>query len=343
MAIKPIRNNSEKFPRQFKSRNLSRRICFSTNKKLRLSDIDTSNKIEVLSKEKNSLLFDLNILYNKDFDFNEKIVPSKISDVLVNGLCNHFDIKYNSMNIFKDLIVVEERLQHDLYQLEIKSFFKLKKKAKPLFDVFCYFVQASPFMIIDINENTLLNDYTLDVMKELIKDKSTDNRKELKEAVKEYNRNKTFLKTFTTTLTEEQAKQILSSYKPKNDVLKEVKSSLLNWIDTDFSFIFCYPFQFYSNQCFRNKIENIDNEEDEDCDDDYYDFSDFIYFKYSNNQNIESEITDRFNDIFNNYEITTPCWIINKEKEDSNINKSIKAFEFFVNDLLRINELLELI
>ena len=85
-------------------------------------------------------------------------------------------------------------------------------------------------------------------------------------------------------------------------------------------------------------MSQFENEEEEEEREEIYDFFDFIYFSYTTNESLLSEAKQRFEDIYNNYKITNPCWVINLEEEESHIQKSIREFEKFTIEYFKIIE-----
>ena len=336
MATQIISTTSEQFPRQFKSRNFSRRKNISTPKRFRLSDIAVKTKVEKLPFEMNHLLFKLNVAHNSNFDITKEIEYSELSTELVKGLQERFDLKLNRINISETQIVVDEYLKHDLYEFPFKAFLRLEKKAPILYEAFIFFMRKTPLSIIDEGETSLLGDMTMEWLECLSEDKISRKEKTLyKNAIKEYKRNKTFLDGLKSNKTKEEVINLLNQYKPKKELYREIKEALLKWLDLDFSFYHSYPFQYYSEPNFMSQFQNEEEEEERE---EIYDFFDFIYFSYTTNESLLSEAKQRFEDIYNNYKITNPCWVINLEEEESHIQKSIREFEKFTIEYFKIIE-----
>lgn len=333
MATQIISNSSEQFPRQFKSGNYSRRKNISASKRFRLSDIAVDNKVECLPFEMNKLLFNLNLKYNANFDITKQIKYSDLSNELIRELQNRFEIDLNRINISTENnhIVIDEHLKYDMYDFEIKPFLKLEKKAPALYEAFIFFMRSVPFVILDEAETLLLDNMTIEWLEILIDENSSKKEKNIyRKAIKEYKQNISFLKGLKSNYNKEEVKNILIQYKPKKQLYKEIKLALLNWLEIDFSFYNAYPYQYYSNLNYQQNIEEQGSFEE--C----YDFAEFIYFSYTSNETLLAEVKQRFEDIYNNNEITNPCWLINLEEEQSFVNKSIKEFENFTIQYINI-------
>ncbi len=298
--------------------------------------------MESLPYEMNKLLFDLNVAHNSNFDITKEIQYKNLSTVLVGSLCERFDVKLNAPNIADTQIIIEENLKHDLYQFDINPFLKLKTTSPILFESFVFFIRNTPFSIIDEGNTELLNDFTIECLKEMASDKipSTE-KKEYRKAIKEYTSNMSFLKGLKSNKDREVVLKELNDYKPKKEVFKLIKEVLLSWLVLDFSFCYAYPFQYYSDLKFKTHIDGEEDEE-EPYENETYDFFDYINFIYTKNETLHNEINSRFEDIYSNFQITNPCWLINLDEEQSHIQKSVRAFETFADEYFEISKLLKI-
>lgn len=351
MESRAVSITKRKLSRKSQFRQFKERKNTTTSNRLRLSDINVKTRLKSISKDTNQLLFDMNSIYNKNFNPNQQILAKDLTNVLLNGITESFNLKNESVYIDSDCIVVKECLKHDMYQLPIKPFFKLKKRAPILFDAFVFFISNCTIPIIDSksSDSVLLNDFTIEHLTCLLEDKiSKEEKQHIKEGISSFMKTKKISDNFSVKMTKKKIIKQLKSYNPKKEIFIFLKETFLKWLDLDFSFINTYPFEYFDDEKFKKHIDkNFSDEDDEseyyldDYETEFYDFNEFIFFQYNDNECINSEINDAFSNIYNNYQITTPCWFINKEQENSHIKKSIFEFENFSEEYFIIIELLK--
>lgn len=312
--------------------------CFE--RQFRLSDLDVTNHFTDLPNS-NSLLFQLNEIYNPTFNPNKLIQSHLLSDELLKGLQSTFNTNPLHFGIADDYVLVAEELKYDVYQFELKPFFKLRYKAPILFDAFMYFVHSSKIEIID-NKNTKFFD---EYVNEIFMDKATDTsetlteRKSFLKAIESIKISEKIIKNSKSKKTKKTILKELANYKPHNKTYILLKECLLNWLELDFSFINNYPYDYYTKEE-KNTYE--DDEDDEN--DDSIDLSDVIVFAYNDNQHVTAEINEMRTLVFNNSKgISPPCWLITKEKAETNIKIQIEKFETFATEYLALTDLMNVI
>ena len=315
-----------------------------TNKQFRLSDIDTKTRFLNLP-HCNQLLFELNKIHNSFFNEQKPILKDHLTDELLKGLGTFFNVTPLSFEIEEDFIIVNSSLSFDIYDFDVKPFFKLKYKAPILFNAFIYFIKNSKISFLDNCKNKFLDEDCIQVFKDLIVDSETKKeKKEYRNAIKSIEKSKITIAFLLEEMQDDEGSIVksLQNYKPKNKTYLLIKDAILKWLDYDFSFITQYPRQFYN--------EHI-NEEDEEDDDDYSDdlqvleMYDRISFQYNSNTVVSDSINMERESFFNDCgEVASPCWIIGKEKEiDTSTRDSVRDFNFFSEEYFNIIDLLNVL
>jgi hypothetical protein len=321
---------------------------YKDSKRLRLSDIEVRTKVINLPYQYQKLFFDLNVKYNPDFNPNMQIALSDLSTELVNQFCECFKVSLYSLGLAQDKIVVEQDVIHDMYIFDVKPFFKLKRKAPLLFELYKYFVARTPFNVCGDNNDTEVYDsceFCLEDRKDDTSETVAERRK-FKTAYQSLEKDKQIaaeMKIYQKDILEK-----IKEYHPSNKSLQTIKEALLKWIEFDFTALYDYPYQYYSSDDYFNKIKASEEDYDLDSEGDYFDydndikdFTNFIFFCYNENKIVKSMIHENFADIFNNVYITSPCWTIDLEYEQRQSRENIIQFDRFSVDYFDIIELLE--
>lgn len=321
-----------------------------TTKQFRLSDINVCNRFQSLP-QCNELLFELNVIHNPLFDPKKTIKAEFLTDELLKGLGKTFNVNPLHFEVLEDLIVVHHYLDYDIYEFDIKPFFKLQKKAPILFNAFLFFAKHSNIAFLDTLNTQFLNENTLDILVDFANDAETKKEKQKhKIAIESVKQTKDDLDFLLKSLPDDKYIFIraLQNYKPKNKIFIFLKEVLLEWIDLRFAFIVNYPAEHYTTH--QPKNEEDENNDDDYNDDDYNDdedislceIADRLVFKYNANEVVAYFIDSERQDFFNNCGTTaTPCWLITKNAVELEKKENITRFSNFYDEFSTIIDLLE--
>lgn len=346
MAGRTLQSSGRKY-RRISPRNRQQATPVNHSKRFRLSDLNSEIKEKVfnLSYNHQKLLFDLNIKYNTNFNPNKEIRQEDLNTELVEQLCNCFKVSPNDLGLAQDKIVIEQNIEHDLYIFDVKPFFKLKRKAPLLFQLYKFFVSKTPFVVCGDNKENEVYDicyYDLEMRKDDESETKSD-RKLFEKAFQTLKKDKEIVKELENY--DEDILEKIKEYNPSNKHLKRIKETLLQWIELNFSPLYSYPYEYYNDEEFFKKINGSNEDEDyddEDYDDDEIkDFTDYIFFCYNDNKIVRQNIVENFQSICENHSFTTPCWIIDRKEEQTLIREEIKRFDEFSEQYYSIIELLK--
>lgn len=331
MAGRTLQSSGRKY-RRISPRNRQQATPVNHSKRFRLSDLNSEVKERVinLSYKNQKLLFDLNVKYNTNFNPNKEIRQEDLNTELVEQLCNCFKVSPNHLGLAQDKIVIEQNIEHDLYIFDVKPFFKLKRKAPLLFELYKFFIAQTPFFVCGSNNYVEIYDISYPDL-EMRKD-------DLEKAYQSLKKDKEIAKQLQNY--DENILNKIKKYTPSNKNFKLIKETLLQWIELNFSPLYSYPYEYYNDEKFFKKI-NGSNEDDDYDDDEIKDFTDYIFFCYNENKIVRQNMLENFQSIYENHSFTTPCWIIDRKKEQTLVREDIKRFDAFSKEYYSIIELIK--
>ncbi|WP_291960157.1 hypothetical protein [Maribacter sp.] len=295
----------------------------------RLSDLDVSDTIALLDNESNDLLFQIATHYIPRFDTETLIAPDQLTDHLLNAIAQHFNIDNpKSIAVGEDRLVVLDSLEHDFYMFDFSTFTSLRYRSPKLYECFCTLLRGLKLPFVEAEETQYFYmDYFEFILDGMSKRDQESEKRHFQKAVRTIDHIKEGEMTLRESISQ------LNNYKPTNKVYANIKTFLLEWSGTQFTFSNSAPYEYYESD---EDIEQFDKSIEQRTD--VYDrigmfCSKGASFNRSFNQSMQED--------FNNSYLLNPCWTITIESAQIDLRDEISDFKRFSTEFYRLVSALE--
>lgn len=295
----------------------------------RLSDLDVSDRLVNLDKYSNGLLLQIAMAHIPNFDSNVSISPDRISDFLVKEIASYFKIgSPTNISIGDEKLVVFGTLEHDFYLFDFSAFLSLRYRSPKLYQCFCAFIKQLEMPFIEEEETIYFFEDYFDFMVEGMSSRDAYYEKKHFEMAKS-----TIAEIKECEMTLGESIQILSTYRPTNELYRDIKSFLVKWTGASFLFENTAPYEFY------------DADEDlEELDRSIYERTEIynrIALYCNKGKGFYNTFKQSLQDTYANGHLLQPCWTISTERAETSIRDSIYDFVRFSDDFYNLVSRLE--